>query len=106
MTATQRGKFVKPMKARDHRKNNLCFPNFPRYETKTFSSSSNNDPSSINDGFTNMTISSDGNSVRVTDTGSNRLQSMTQRVMERKTVTTSSESRMEKQNKQHSYRLE
>ncbi len=63
--------------------------------------------SGINDGFTNMTISSDGNNIRLTEAdGSNRLASMTQRVMERKTVTTSSESRMEKQNKQHSYRLE
>lgn len=39
------------------------------------------------------------------DTRTSKLQSMTQRTIERKTITTSSESQMQKKIQQHSYRL-
>lgn len=55
-----------------------------------------------------MTLTSNdggGNLSLIDAGGSTRLASMTQRVMERQTVTTSSETRSEKKSQQHSYRL-
>lgn len=55
-----------------------------------------------------MTLNTDGGHLNLSadgGVGSSRLASMTQRVMERQTVTTSSESRSEKKTQQHSYRL-
>lgn len=75
-----------------------------RYETKTFSDSG---PTPNHHEFAQMTLNTDGGHLNLSDggVGSSRLASMTQRVMERQTVTTSSESRSEKKTQQHSYRL-
>lgn len=73
-----------------------------RYETKTFETSTASDGDSlapISHDMSNLTILND------TD-GSISSRSSMQRVTERQTVTTSSESRMEKKSQQHSYRLE
>lgn len=60
----------------------------------------------IGEDFSRMTLSTDGGHVGINDIGSQRLATMTQRVMERQTVTTSSESRSEKKSQQHSFRLD
>lgn len=79
---------------------------FHRYETKSFNESSTGTP--LNQDFSKMTLTSNdggGNLSLIDSGGSTRLASMTQRVMERQTVTTSSETRSEKKSQQHSYRL-
>ena len=65
----------------------------------------------ISHDLSKLSLSQDGGNLQLTEVGngaasSTRLASMTQRVMERQTVTTSSESRVEKKSQQHSYRLE
>lgn len=55
-----------------------------------------------------MSLHSNNGQVSLVDenSGSERLSSMTQRVMERKTYSTTTESRTEKKTEQHSFRLE
>lgn len=53
-----------------------------------------------------MTLSNDGGRLTLIDEGSERLTSMTQRVMERKSYSTTSETRTEKKTETHSFRLE
>lgn len=56
--------------------------------------------------FAKLSLNEGGGNLSLVDAaGSTRLASMTQRVMERKTVTTSSETHSEKKSQQHSYRL-
>lgn len=74
------------------------------------SSSYNNESTGpLSQEFTQLTLNTDGGHLNLSASdsgvGSSRLASMTQRVMERQTVTTSSESRSEKKTQQHSYRL-
>lgn len=51
-------------------------------------------------------ISNDGNVSLIDGGGSTRLNQMTQRVLERKTMTTTTESRMETKSEKHNFRLE
>lgn len=53
-----------------------------------------------------MTLNTDGGKISIVDQGSERLTSMTQRVMERKSFTTTTESRSETKTEKHSFRLE
>lgn len=57
--------------------------------------------------FSQMTLNTDGGKLSIVDQqGSERLTSMTQRVMERKSFTTTTESRSETKTEKHSFRLE
>ena len=58
--------------------------------------------------FSQMTLqtTTDGGRLNLVDEGSQRLSSMTQRVLERKTMTTTTESRTESKSQKHSFRLE
>ncbi|XP_030385593.1 talin-2 isoform X4 [Scaptodrosophila lebanonensis] len=83
-----------------------------RYETRNFDKA--NDSISSDQGtikpletnFSQMTLNTDGGKISIVDQGSERLTSMTQRVMERKSFTTTTESRSETKTEKHSFRLE
>lgn len=90
-----------------------CF--FSRYETRNYDKSANNSNISSSDlgtvkplesSFSQMTLNTDGGKISIVDQGSERLSSMTQRVMERKSFTTTTESRSETKTEKHSFRLE
>lgn len=51
-------------------------------------------------------VSSDGKVSLIDGGGSSRLNQITQRVLERKTMTTTTESRMESKSEKHNFRLE
>lgn len=53
-----------------------------------------------------MSLNTDSSNMSLIDQGSKRLTSMTQRVMERKSFTTTSETRTEKKTETHSFRME
>lgn len=53
-----------------------------------------------------MNLTTDNGTVSLSDIGSNRLNSMTQRVMERKTMTTTTESKSESKTEKRSFRLD
>ncbi|XP_055913869.1 talin-2 [Eupeodes corollae] len=75
-----------------------------RYETRKYEE--NNESKPLEAHFSQITLNSDGGKLSLVDEGSQRLSSITQRVMERKTFTTTTESRSEKKTEQHSFRLE
>ncbi|KAI8040200.1 hypothetical protein M5D96_006138 [Drosophila gunungcola] len=86
-----------------------------RYETRNFDKSANNTTSSrselgmvkpLESSFSQMTLNTDGGKISIVDQGSERLTSMTQRVMERKSFTTTTESRSETKTEKHSFRLD
>lgn len=86
-----------------------------RYETRYFDKSANNTTSSsselgavkpLESSFSQMTLNTDGGKISIVDQGSERLTSMTQRVMERKSFTTTTESRSETKTEKHSFRLD
>ncbi|XP_070064765.1 talin-2 isoform X3 [Drosophila virilis] len=87
-----------------------------RYETRNFDKSANNSGGSTSElglakpglesSFSQMTLNTDGGKLSIVDQGSERLTSMTQRVMERKSFTTTTESRSETKTEKHSFRLE
>lgn len=88
-----------------------------RYETRNFdkAAANNTTTSSSSDlgvvkplesSFSQMTLNTDGGKISIVDQGSERLTSMTQRVMERKSFTTTTESRSETKTEKHSFRLE
>lgn len=80
---------------------------FHRYETRKFEKDGDlNGVQPLETSMSQMTLSTDGGKVSIIDQGSERLTSMTQRVMERKTFTTTTESRSEKKTESHSFRLE
>lgn len=81
---------------------------FFRYETKSFDSQNEpNSTTNISKDFSTMTITSDGGTVVLDDGDSTQRSSqLTQRVMERKTVTTKTEQHSERKTQQHSYRLD
>lgn len=86
-----------------------CF--FSRYETRNFDKSANNSSDlgtvkPLESSFSQMTLNTDGGKISIVDQGSERLSSMTQRVMERKSFTTTTESRSETKTEKHSFRLE
>lgn len=86
-----------------------CF--LSRYETRNFDKSANNSVSELGvkpleSSFSQMTLNTDGGKISIVDEGSERLTSMTQRVMERKSFTTTTESRSETKTEKHSFRLE
>lgn len=86
-----------------------CF--LSRYETRNFDKSANNSASELGvkpleSSFSQMTLNTDGGKISIVDEGSERLTSMTQRVMERKSFTTTTESRSETKTEKHSFRLE
>lgn len=81
---------------------------FTRFETRTINNDSSSSAGRLpNAEFAQLSLNTDGGNLSLVDSGvgSSRLASMTQRVMERKTVTTSSETHNEKKSQQHSYRL-
>lgn len=53
-----------------------------------------------------MSLNTESGKISLIDQGSERLTSMTQRVMERKSFTTTSETRTEKKTESHSFRME
>ncbi|XP_055385289.1 talin-2 isoform X2 [Condylostylus longicornis] len=76
-----------------------------RYETRSYESSSEIKPLESN--FSQLTIRTDNNGrLNLEEEGSQRLSSMTQRVLERKILTTTTESRTETKSQKHSFRLE
>lgn len=75
-----------------------------RYETRKYEE--NSDVKPLEAGFSQISLHTDGGKLSLADEGSHRLSSITQRVMERKTFTTTTESRSEKKTEQHSFRLE
>ncbi|XP_044314006.1 talin-2 isoform X2 [Drosophila rhopaloa] len=86
-----------------------------RYETRNFDKSANNTTTSsselgvvkpLESSFSQMTLNTDGGKISIVDQGSERLTSMTQRVMERKSFTTTTESRSETKTEKHSFRLD
>ncbi|KAL7733289.1 hypothetical protein ACLKA6_004787 [Drosophila palustris] len=88
-----------------------------RYETRNFDKSANNSSNisssemalaqPLESSFSQMTLNTDGGKISIVDQqGSERLTSMTQRVMERKSFTTTTESRSETKTEKHSFRLE
>lgn len=79
-----------------------------RYETRSYDTSSADQQqptTTVDSQFSQMSLSEDGK-LNLTEGSSTRLASMTQRVVERKTMTTTTESRVEKKSQQHSFRLE
>ncbi|KAH8306929.1 hypothetical protein KR044_001207 [Drosophila immigrans] len=88
-----------------------------RYETRNFDKSANNSNNisssselgvvkPLESSFSQMTLNTDGGKISIVDQGSERLSSITQRVMERKSFTTTTESRSETKTEKHSFRLE
>ncbi|XP_017861648.1 PREDICTED: talin-2 isoform X3 [Drosophila arizonae] len=84
-----------------------------RYETRNFDKTANTSSNSesglvkpLESSFSQMTLNTDGGKISIVDQGSERLTSMTQRVMERKSFTTTTESRSETKTEKHSFRLE
>ncbi|XP_037955861.1 talin-1 isoform X2 [Teleopsis dalmanni] len=77
-----------------------------RYETRNYDKSSDLGVTPLDSSFSQMSLTTDGGKVSIIDQGSERLSSMTQRVMERKTFTTTSETRSEKKTESHSFRME
>ncbi|XP_036337556.1 talin-2 [Rhagoletis pomonella] len=74
------------------------------YETRNFEQSDEMVDKPLDSSFSQMTLSTDGGKVSIIDQGSERLTSMTQRVMERKTFSSTTEMHSEK--KTHSFRME
>ncbi|XP_059217650.1 talin-1 isoform X2 [Stomoxys calcitrans] len=77
-----------------------------RYETRNYDKSSDLGVKPLESSFSQMTLNSESGKMSLIDQGSQRLTSMTQRVMERKSFTTTSETRTEKKTESHSFRLE
>lgn len=81
-----------------------------RYETKSFTKNSSSDVQSpqLSDELSKMSLTQDGGKLNLSgcDEITHSTTSSMQRLTERKTITTSSESRMDKKSQQHSYRLE
>lgn len=77
-----------------------------RYETRNYDKTSELGEKPLESSFSQMTLNTDSGKVSLIDQGSQRLTSMTQRVMERKSFTTTSETRTEKKTESHSFRLE
>lgn len=77
-----------------------------RYETRNFEKSNEIVDKPLDSSFSQLTLSTDGGKVSIMDQGSERLTSMTQRVMERKTFSTTTETRSEKKTESHSFRME
>ena len=82
-----------------------------RYETRNFDKSANNSSElglvkPLESSFSQMTLNTDGGKISIVDQGSERLTSMTQRVLERKSFTTTTESHSETKTEKHSFRLE
>nr|XP_017026326.1 talin-2 isoform X2 [Drosophila kikkawai] len=90
-----------------------------RYETRNFDKAANNNTTTtsssstdlglvkpLESSFSQMTLNTDGGKISIVDQGSERLTSMTQRVMERKSFTTTTESRSETKTEKHSFRLD
>ncbi|XP_073841685.1 talin_middle and talin-RS domain-containing protein rhea isoform X1 [Musca autumnalis] len=77
-----------------------------RYETRNYDKNSETGVKPLESSFSQMTLNSESGKVSLIDQGSQRLTSMTQRVMERKTFSQTSETRTEKKTESHSFRLE
>ncbi|KAL9904952.1 talin-1 isoform X1 [Glossina fuscipes] len=78
-----------------------------RYETRNFDKTTETASiKPLESSFQQMTVNTEGGKLSLIDQGSERLTSMTQRVMERKSYTTTSEMRTEKKTESHSFRLE
>lgn len=75
-----------------------------RYETRNYDKSSEVKP--LETSFNQMSLNTESGKISLIDQGSERLTSMTQRVMERKSFTTTSETRTEKKTESHSFRME
>lgn len=77
-----------------------------RYETRNYDKIIETDKKPLDKSFNEMSLNTDGGNLSLIDQGSQRLTSMTQRVMERKSYTTTSETRTEKKTESHSFRME
>lgn len=77
-----------------------------RYETRNYDKFIETDKKTLNKSFNEMSLNTDGGNLSLIDQGSQRLTSMTQRVMERKSFTSTSETRTEKKTETHSFRME
>jgi len=62
--------------------------------------------SNIQHDFSKMSLTNDGGNLSLIDGGSERLTSISQRVMERQTIATTTKSKLETKTQTHSYRLE
>lgn len=81
-----------------------------RYETRSFDGQKRvpapTELTNVDQQFSKMNLTTDNGTVSLSDVGSSRLNSMTQRVMERKTMTTTTESKSESKTEKRSFRLE
>lgn len=88
----------------------MYFNVYFRYETRSYDNGgpkSTSDISNMGTQFSQMNlVSNDGKVSLVDGGGSTRLNQMTQRTLERKTMTTTTESRMESKTEKHNFRLE
>lgn len=79
---------------------------FTRYETRNFEKNNDVNMKPLETNFSHISLNTDEGKVTLADQGSQRLTSMTQRVMERKTFTSTTESRSERKTEKHSFRME
>ncbi|XP_023303329.1 talin-1 isoform X3 [Lucilia cuprina] len=77
-----------------------------RYETRNYDKTSELGVKPLESSFNQMSLNTESGKISLIDQGSERLTSMTQRVMERKSYTTTSETRTEKKTESHSFRMD